>query len=129
MVQDDGGQWHLFYTGTSAAENAMYQRIGHATSDDMHNWTRVGDGLCLDITGDNAKYYEADHMVSFWHDRAMRDPWVMRDPEGEGWLMYFQPAPQISPRQTQVARLDLQISPDLVNWRLEPLFLLWLWPA
>ena len=39
----------------------MYQRIGHATSDDMHNWTRVGDGLCLDITGENAKYYELTH--------------------------------------------------------------------
>ena len=42
VVQDiDGGQCRLFYTGTSAAENAMYQRIGHATSDDMHNWTRM----------------------------------------------------------------------------------------
>ena len=120
VVQDDGGQWHLFYTGTSAAENAMYQRIGHATSDDMHNWTRVGDGLCLDITGENAKYYEADHMVGFWHDRAMRDPWVMRDPEGEGWLMYFTArAPNIAEANAGGA-IGFATSQDLVNWRLEP---------
>ena len=45
VVQDDAGLWHLFYTGTCLAEKSLYQRIGHATSTDLHNWTRVGDGL------------------------------------------------------------------------------------
>ena len=40
-VRDDDGQWHLFYTGTSRAEDAKYQRIGHAVSDDGHDWRRV----------------------------------------------------------------------------------------
>ena len=89
VVQDDDGLWHLFYTGTTLAEQSLYQRIGHATSTDLHNWTRVGDGLCLDMTGPNADCYEKDHAIGHWHDRAMRDPWVMRDPDGDGWLMYF----------------------------------------
>ena len=52
-------QWHLFYTGTSRSEDGMFQRIGHATSTDMHNWTRAGNGMCLDLIGPNAKFYEA----------------------------------------------------------------------
>ena len=51
VVQDDTGLWHLFYTGSSHAEDCLYQRIGHATSPDLHDWTRVGDGLCLDLVG------------------------------------------------------------------------------
>ena len=84
VVQDGAGLWHLFYTGTTLAEKSLYQRIGHATSTDLHNWQRVGDGLCLDLTGPNADTYEKDHMVGHWHDRAMRDPWVMRDPDSDG---------------------------------------------
>ncbi len=49
MVQDNSGLWHLFYTGGSRAEGGLYQRIGHATSQDMHNWTRVENGLCMDL--------------------------------------------------------------------------------
>ena len=33
----------------------LYQRIGHATSTDLHNWTRVGDGLCLDLDGPSGR--------------------------------------------------------------------------
>lgn len=89
VVRDDEGLWHLFYTGTSRAEAGMYQRIGHAISADLHAWQRVGDGLCLDLKGPASTHYEVEWMKGFWHDRAMRDPWVMRDPEGDGWLMYF----------------------------------------
>ena len=38
-VRDDAGLWHLFYTGTTLAEKSLYQRIGHATSTDLHNRT------------------------------------------------------------------------------------------
>ena len=59
------------------------------------------NGLCLDITGENAKYYEADHMVGFG-DRAMPDPWVMQDPEGEVLMYFTARAPNIT-GQTQAA--------------------------
>ena len=50
-IRDEAGGWHLFYTGSTRAEDGMYQRIGHATSEDGHNWDGVGDGMCLDLTG------------------------------------------------------------------------------
>ncbi|MDA9019872.1 levansucrase [Flavimaricola sp.] len=120
VLQDDTGLWHLFYTGGGSAEKGLYQRIGHATSTDMHSWERVGDGLCLDMTGPVADLYEKDHAVGHWHDRAMRDPWVMKDPEGDGWLMYFTArAPGIEEPNAGGA-IGFATSPDLYNWTLEP---------
>lgn len=120
VVRDDAGLWHLFYTGTSKADEGLYQRIGHATSDDLHNWQRVGDGLCLDLTGPSAAAYEADLAKGFWHDRAMRDPWVMRDPNGTGWLMYFTArAPGIEEPNAGGA-IGFATSDDLMTWTLHP---------
>ena len=120
VVRDDLGLWHLFYTGTCKAEASLYQRVGHATSTDMHSWVRVEDGLCLDLTGPQADTYEKDHMVGHWHDRAMRDPWVMRDPGGDGWLMYFTArAPGIAEPNAGGA-IGFATSPDLHVWTLCP---------
>ncbi|WP_319568051.1 hypothetical protein [Cohaesibacter marisflavi] len=120
VLQGPDGTWHLFYTGTCKAENALYQRIGHATSKDMHNWTRVGDQPCLDLVGPVASAYETEHMVGHWHDRAMRDPWVMKDPDGHGWLMYFTArAPDIAEANAAGA-IGFATSPDLYNWTLQP---------
>ncbi|WP_368345076.1 levansucrase [Pelagovum sp. HNIBRBA483] len=120
VVRDDDGLWHLFYTGTSAAENALYQRVGHATSTDMHNWERVGDGLCLDLVGPAAQHYEAEHQVGFWHDRAMRDPWVMRDPNGDGWLMYFTARVPGVADPNEGGAVGFATSDDLITWELQP---------
>ncbi|MCW4628152.1 ABC transporter permease subunit [Marinomonas rhodophyticola] len=107
VVCDESGLYHLFYTGTCLAENSLYQRVGHATSTDLHHWQRVGDGLCLDLVGENAAHYEHQHQKGFWHDRAMRDPWVMKDPKGEGWLMFLPPERRALMKPTPVARLVL----------------------
>lgn len=120
VVQDAAGLWHLFYTGTTLAEKSLYQRIGHATSTDLHTWSRVGDGLCLDLTGPNADTYEADHMVGHWHDRAMRDPWVMRDPDSTGWLMYFTARAPGIPEPNAGGAVGFATSPDLMTWTLRP---------
>ena len=120
VVRDEDGLWHLFYTGSARAEHGMYQRIGHATSPDGHAWVRVNGGQCLDLTGPVADLYEKDHMVGHWHDRAMRDPWVMRDPDSDGWLMYFTArAPGIAEPNAGGA-IGFATSADLVNWTLQP---------
>jgi beta-fructofuranosidase len=119
VIQDDAGLWHLFYTGTTKAEKMMRQRIGHATSTDMHNWMRVGDGLCLDLTGPNAECYEADH-TGRWHDRAARDPWVMRDPNGTGWLMYFTARVPDASEPNSGGAIGFATSADLNSWVLQP---------
>lgn len=120
VMRDDAGLWHLFYTGGGSAEQGLYQRIGHATSHDLHNWERVGDGLCLDLTGPNARYYEAEHMRGHWHDRAMRDPWVMRDPEGDGWLMYFTARAAGIEEANAAGAVGFATSSDLIHWDLQP---------
>ena len=125
VMQGPDGVWHLFYTGTCEAEKGMYQRIGHATSTDMHSWQRVetvpgNPGLCLDLTGPAAQHYETEHMVGHWHDRAMRDPWVMKDPEGPGWLMYFTARASGIAEANAAGAVGLATSDDLEHWTLQP---------
>jgi beta-fructofuranosidase len=118
VVKDDAGLWHLFYTGTMRDLDGMHQRIGHATSKDMHNWQRVGDGLCLDRTGPNAKYYE-EYTPGHWHDRAMRDPWVMKNPDGAGWIMYFTARVPGRAEPNAGGAIGFATSPDLNHWTLQ----------
>jgi len=120
VVRGDDKRWHLFYTGTARAEDGLIQRIGHATSGDLHSWTRVGDGLCLDLTGPAAAHYELRHDPAVWHDRAMRDPWVMRDPAGGGWLMLFTARAAGVAEANAAGAIGLATSPDLHRWTLQP---------
>lgn len=120
VVQDDDGLWHLFYTGARRSEEGLYQRIGHATSTDLHSWERMGDGLCLDIEGPEAAHYEVRHALGHWHDRAMRDPWVMRDPDGDGWLMFFTARVPDVAEPNAGGAIGFATSPDLRTWALRP---------
>ena len=115
-----GDRWHLFYTGSCREEEGLYQRIGHAVSDDLHAWERVNGGLCLDFTGPNRDLYEFRHRVGHWHDRAMRDPWVMKDPSGDGWLMYFTARAAGIPDANAAGAIGFATSDDLETWTLEP---------
>lgn len=124
VVRDDAGGWHLFYTGTCAAEHGRRQRIGHATSSDGHHWQRVGDGLILDLRADDAvsALYE-DYTLPDqgpWDGRAMRDPWVMKDPHGPGWLMYFTARVPHGGELNTRGAIGLARSDDLYHWTLQP---------
>jgi len=114
VIAGDDGQWHLFYTGTSKSSNGKQQKIGHAVSDDLHNWTRVGDGQILDR---NDTYEE--FVPGQWHDRAFRDPWVMRDPDGDGWLMYFTARKADIPNAMEAGAIGFATSKDLFTWELQ----------
>jgi beta-fructofuranosidase len=120
VARGDDDLWHLFYTGTTRAEDGLYQRIGHATSTDLHNWQRVGTGFCLDLEGPAAAQYEARHAIGHWHDRAMRDPWVMRDPSGTGWLMFFTARVPDVAEPNAGGAIGFATSPDLMTWTLQP---------
>ena len=118
-LRGDDDRWHYFYTGTSRADDGKIQRIGHAVGDDLASWERVGDGLCLDLAGPNATHYETA-WEGRWHDRAMRDPWVMKNPDGPGWLMFFT-ARAPAPREVMDAGcIGFATSPDLYRWELQP---------
>jgi beta-fructofuranosidase len=120
---DDWTTWTgsvvLFYTGTAHEGEGMHQRVGHATSTDMHSWRRVGDGLALDLTGPNAALYE-EYTPGHWHDRAMRDPWVMRHPDGPGWIMYFTARVPGRTEPNAGGAIGFARSLDLTHWTLEP---------
>ena len=120
VLQGPDGIWHLFYTGSRQSEEGLYQRLGHATSTNLHSWERVGDGLCLDLAGPNAKFYEADFAEGHWHDRAMRDPWVMPDPEGDGYLMFFTARVPDVREPNAGGAIGFATSPDLMTWTLQP---------
>lgn len=119
VVRGEDGLWHYFYTGTSRAEDGLIQRIGHATGEDLIGWERAGDGPCLDIGGSCAKLYETEFRGR-WHDRAMRDPWVMKDPEGDGWLMFFTARVPDVEDTNAAGCIGLASSPDLFDWTLRP---------
>ncbi len=80
------GRYHLFYTGTCRAENGLRQRIGHAVADAIDGpWQRVGNGLALDL---DQRYYE-EYEDGGWHDRALRDPYVLPEKIGGKYHMFF----------------------------------------
>lgn len=120
VVRGDDDLWHLYYTGTRQGEHGLPQRLGHATSSDLHNWVRVGDGFILDLEGPNAHHYENTFAEGFWHDRAMRDPWVMRDPDGDGWLMYFTARASNIAEANAAGCIGFATSPDGYDWTLQP---------
>ncbi|WP_299879547.1 glycoside hydrolase family 68 protein [uncultured Cocleimonas sp.] len=117
VVQNEDGLWHLFYTGSSEEENGLIQRIGHATSSDLHHWVRVDNGFCLDL---DARWYDSEYRPDYWHDRAMRDPWVMRDPEGSGWMMFFTARVPGIEEANNAGAIGLARSNDLYKWTLSP---------
>lgn len=85
VVRGDDGRWRMFYTGSvflSPHEIANVESIGVATSDDLFAWTKEPR---LNLQAD-PRWYEllTDRT---WHEEAWRDPWVFRDPAGEGWHM------------------------------------------
>lgn len=84
IVRGDDGLWRLFYTGSTLAPDGVknIQSIGVATSEDLYGWTKSGANPIL--TAD-PRWYET--LPPDWHDEAFRDPWVFRDPTGEGWHM------------------------------------------
>ncbi len=116
VLQGPDGTWHLYYTGTGHADGGVKQRIGHATSTDMHNWQRVGDGLALDISGSD---YE-DYAPGGWPSRAMRDPWVMKDPNGVGGLMFFTARVQTAAEANAAGAIGFATSPDFYEWTIRP---------
>lgn len=118
VVRGEDERWHLFYTGTSHADRGKKQRLGHATSTDLHNWERVGNGMILDL----APPYE-EYRSGRWHDRAFRDPYVLRDPNGAGWLMYFTARDDRVDNALEAGAIGFATSPDLYNWTLHaPVF-------
>lgn len=114
VVRGDDGVWNLFYTGATMTPGGNVQRIGRATSTDLRTFTRVSDQPILEA---DPRFHEViNGDLTLWHDQACRDPWVFKDPSGDGWHMLATVrAPQGDKYRRGVA--GHAWSPDLESWQ------------
>ena len=115
VVRADDGTWCMFYTGTSHAERGLKQRIGLATSTDLHTWRKHGPTAL--VTSDPRWYEQLDD--GEWRDEAWRDPWVVRDPAGDGWHMLIT-ARSRAGAADQRGVIGHARSHDLLAWEVMP---------
>ncbi|TWE11508.1 glycosyl hydrolase family 32 [Rudaeicoccus suwonensis] len=86
VVRGDDGVWRMFYTGSrfTGPEPAVanVETVAVAVSDDLITW-RKQPGPVVQA---DPQWYETLGSSS-WREEAWRDPWVFRDPSGDGWHM------------------------------------------
>jgi beta-fructofuranosidase len=108
-VIQDGNRWWMFYTGISAADGGLIQRIGRAASQDLTTWIKDDEFLLEAPT----TFEQLD--TTQWPDLCWRDPFVYRDAEHGGYAMLVTAR---SPTGAPDARgvIALLRSDDLTNW-------------
>lgn len=117
-VIKNGNTYYMFYTGTTGpgGDPDAEQRIGLATSTDLTNWTRYPVNNCPGTSGDGC-VYECDETWTTWGEQPgsfnqqCRDPFVIRDPVNQRWLML------VTARSSdQFGVVTAAYSGDLANW-------------
>ena len=114
-VAGPDGRWHLFYTGVSNAENGLVQRVGSVVSDDLYRWERPQAGPLVVA---DPRWYEALDTRK-WPHEAWRDPWVFRDPKGNGWHMLLTARANYGELRERGV-VGHATSADLATWQVEP---------
>jgi beta-fructofuranosidase len=109
-VLEHDGTWHLFYTGTTRTTDGAHQRIGLATSTDLSTWTKHPGNPLIEA---DPRWYE---QVQF---DAWRDPWVFRDPAGEGFHALITARATHGPADAR-GIIGHAWSPDLLHWEVRP---------
>lgn len=109
VTRHPDGTWFLFYTGTTLVGSDIIQSIAYATSDDLITWHKQGQVATAD-----ARWYEveADHTG---HGEAFRDPWIVADPDGNGWHMLVTARGRTGPLDDR-GIVGHCWSPDLRTW-------------
>jgi len=115
VVRDDNDRWWLFYTGVTLVDDKVLQTIGAATSADLEVWHKEPTSPL--VVADDRWYERLGG--GDWHEEAWRDPWVLRDPGGDGWHML------LTARANHGADDDRGVighahSKDLRRWEVRP---------
>lgn len=96
VARGDDGVWRLYYSGlsTSRGLGVNDQRIGMAESDDLFRWRRIGHAP---LVAPDPRWYAtlAQHPEA---SATWRDPFVFRDPAGDGWHMLITARASGAPR-------------------------------
>ena len=122
VVRDDAGRWHMLLTSARwveapatdalAAAHGVAQTVVRATSDDggLLRWSRAVEP----VLEPDPRWYETFSRES-WPVHAWRDPWVVRDPRGEGWHALITARVGHGPAE-QRGVVGHAWSPDLLTW-------------
>jgi beta-fructofuranosidase len=116
VVRGDDGRWRLFYTAISTRGHGLRdQRIGVVESEDLFTWHRVTDKPIVEVDPRWYKTLSEDPGAS----ETWRDPFVFRDPAGDGWRMLITArARDAAPNDDGV--LAQARSDDLCAWEVGP---------
>jgi beta-fructofuranosidase len=106
-----GDTWHLLYTGVSTRDDGLVQRIGLATSRDLVHWERFGDRPVIEA---DPTWYELLDLDA-WHDQAWRDPWIVADPDGNGYHALITARSRSGPTDARGV-IGHAVSADLRQW-------------
>lgn len=115
VVRHPDGTWFLFYTGATLTPGGNVQRVGFATSSDLVTWHRAPQNPVLSA---DPRWYETLDDGQ-WHDEAFRDPWVLPDPDGDGWHMLLTARGRTGDAYERGV-VGHAWSPDLRAWELRP---------
>ena len=114
-VLEHEGHWYLFYSGIGQEHGQLIQAIGMAHSSDLITWERASDEPL--VTPDPRWYETLD--LDVWIEETCRDPWVFRDPDGDGfWMYHTARANHGDPDARGV--IGVAWSADLVTWEPRP---------
>ena len=115
VARGDDGVWRLYYSALSTARGlgVLDQRIGMAESDDLFTWRRAGDRPL--IAPDPRWYVTLDVGAS----DTWRDPFVFKDPAGDGWHMLITARAAGAPRFFDGV-VGHARSADMVTWEVQP---------
>lgn len=113
VVRGLDGTWFLFYTGVRRVDGRLVQSIGYATSPDSMAWTKHGQVAAAD-----PRWYEQPGDAG-WGDESFRDPWVVADPDGEGWHLLVTARGRTGPADDRGV-VGHCWSPDLRTWEVRP---------
>lgn len=114
-VRGDDGTWRMYYTALSSdpGHGVKDQRIGLAESRDLNSWKRVGD---RPLVAPDPRWYRT---IDGTHSETWRDPFVFRDPGGDGWHMLITARHPDAPRLSDGVLAHAR-SADLATWELQP---------
>ena len=98
----DGGYFHLFWmrNDTSLPYDSTERDLGHAVSRDLQNWTQLSPVLEARPGG--------------WDNLHIWAPTILK--RGDTFYMYYTGVTSAAPGGTQVQRIGLATSTDLLNW-------------
>jgi beta-fructofuranosidase len=116
VARGDDGVWRRYYTALSTAGNGVFdQRIGLAESDDLRTWRRVGTSPVLQADPRWHKTLDGHGPAS----ETRRDPFVLADPDGDGWHMLVAVRDKDAPRLSDGVLAHAR-SHHMRSWELGP---------